>query len=52
MSKKSQVIFACGLVVIAPQLFAGTNYAQLQQQAIANDSVLKSLQQSLSKLMM
>ena len=46
MSKKSQVIFACGLVIIAPQLLAGTNYAQLQQQAIANDSVLKSLQQS------
>ena len=46
MSKKYQVILACGLVATATQLFAETNYVQLQQQVISNDSILKSLQQS------
>lgn len=46
MSKKYQVILACGLVATATQLFAETNYVQLQQQVISNDSLLKSLQQS------
>ena len=46
MSKKYQVILTCGLVASASQLFAETNYAQLQQQVISNDSLLKSLQQS------
>lgn len=46
MSKKYQVILTCGLVATASQLFAESNYAQLQQQVIANDSLLRSLQQS------
>jgi len=46
MSKKYQVIITCGLIASATQLFAETNYAQLQQQVISNDSLLKSLQQS------
>lgn len=46
MSKKYQVILTCGLVASASQLFAETNYVQLQQQVISNDSLLKSLQQS------
>ncbi|UOG16875.1 TolC family protein [Acinetobacter sp. PK01] len=46
MSKKYQVILTCGLVATASQLFAETNYVQLQQQVISNDSLLKSLQQS------
>lgn len=46
MSKKYQVILTCSLAISASQLFAETNYAQLQQQVILNDSLLKSLQQS------
>ena len=46
MSKKYQIFLACGLVATATQLFAESNYAQLQQQVILNDSILKSLQKS------
>ena len=46
MSKKYQIFLACGLVATATQLFAESNYAQLQQQVISNDSILKSLQKS------
>ncbi|MDN5623346.1 MAG: TolC family protein, partial [Acinetobacter sp.] len=45
-SKKYQIFLACGLVATATQLFAESNYAQLQQQVILNDSILKSLQKS------
>lgn len=46
MSKKYQVFLACSLVATVTQLSAESNYAQLQQQVIANDSILQSLQQS------
>lgn len=46
MSKKYQIFLACGLVATATQLFAESNYAQLQQQVILNDSILKSLRKS------
>ncbi|MFH7119726.1 TolC family protein [Acinetobacter johnsonii] len=46
MSKKYRIFLACGLVATATQLFAESNYAQLQQQVILNDSILKSLQKS------
>ena len=46
MSKKYQIFLACGLVATATQLFAESNYAQLKQQVILNDSILKSLQKS------
>ncbi|MFH7054251.1 TolC family protein [Acinetobacter johnsonii] len=41
-----EIFLACGLVATATQLFAESNYAQLQQQVILNDSILKSLQKS------
>ena len=46
MSKKYQIFLACGLVAATTRLFAASDYVQLQQQVISNDSILKSLQQS------
>lgn len=46
MSKKYQIFLTCGFVATAANVFAETNYAELQKQVIANDAVLNSLQQS------
>ena len=46
MSKKYQIFLACGLVAATTRLFAASDYVQLQQQVILNDSILKSLQKS------
>ncbi|MFW2099932.1 MULTISPECIES: TolC family protein [Acinetobacter] len=46
MSKKYQVLLTCGLIASTSHLFAETKYAELQQQVISNDLLLKSLQQS------
>lgn len=46
MSKKYQILLTCSLVAVATHTFAESNYAQLQQQVISNDALLKSLQQS------
>ena len=43
MSKKYQIFLACGLVAATTRLFAASDYVQLQQQVISNDSILKSL---------
>ena len=46
MSKKTQLFIACGQAVVSIYANSASNYAQLQQQVIANDSILKSLQNS------
>ena len=46
MSKIYQLFLSCGFVVTAANVFAETNYAELQKQVIASDAVLNSLQQS------
>ncbi len=46
MSKKYQIFLTCGFVATAANVFAETNYAELQKQVIASDAVLTSLQQS------
>ena len=48
MSKIYQIFLTCGLVVMAAPAFAEQDYARLQQQVLANDVILKSLQQSQS----
>ena len=48
MSKIYQIFLTCGLVVTAAPAFAEQDYVQLQQQVLANDAILKSLQQSQS----
>ncbi|GEM_PF-4059488 len=49
MSKIYQIFLTCGLVVMAAPAFAEQDYARLQQQVLANDVILKSLQQSQSE---
>ncbi|WP_317402498.1 TolC family protein [Acinetobacter baumannii] len=46
MSKKYQIFLTCGFVATAANVFAETNYAELQKQVIASDAVLNSLKQS------
>ncbi|WP_151711572.1 TolC family protein [Acinetobacter junii] len=48
MSKIYQIFLTCGLVVTAAPAFAEKDYARLQQQVLANDAILQSLQQSQS----
>ncbi|MCU4387370.1 MULTISPECIES: TolC family protein [Acinetobacter] len=48
MSKIYQIFLTCGLVVTAAPAFAKQDYARLQQQVLANDAILQSLQQSQS----
>ena len=50
MSKKYQIFLTCGFVATAANVFAETNYADLQKQVIASDAVLNSYS-SPSKLM-
>lgn len=52
MSKKYQIFLACGLVAATTRLFAASDYVQLQQQVISNDSILKSFCNSLNTHML
>ena len=46
MSKKYQIFLTCYFVITASNVFAESNYAQLQKQVIVSDAVLNSLKQS------
>ncbi len=51
MSKKYQIFLTCGFVATAANVFAETNYAELQKQVIASVMLYSIAYSSPSKLM-